>query len=144
MPDVTHYTVLLVDDNPLLLDLITEMLSEAQAITVFQATDGIQGLERCIELHPDCLVIDVKMPGLDGYQLVRALRGDPTTAGIPLVMLTAMAQDHNRFAGMASGADQYLVKPVTIDVLLHAIEVALAQSDTERANQLQNLVEGTL
>jgi DNA-binding response OmpR family regulator len=137
-----QYTVLLVDDNPLLIDLITAMLNESKAIKVICATDGVQGLEMCMQEHPDCMVIDVVMPGLDGFQLVRALRGDPITANIPLVILTAMAQDNARFTGLASGVDQYLVKPVTIDGLLQAIEFALSRSEADRALRLQNLAEG--
>jgi CheY-like chemotaxis protein len=87
------------------------------------------------------MVIDVKMPGLDGYQLVRAIRGDPETAGTPLVILTAMIQDSNRFAGIAAGVDCYLTKPVKPQDLVGAIQQAIARSESERRPQLRELVK---
>src|SRR5215475_9336046 len=102
-----RYTVLVVDDDPDLLQLLTDGLELLGNFTVVSATDGMQGLERFFEVRPDCMIIDVKMPGLDGYQLVRALRGDPESAATPLIILTAMAQDQNRMAGLVSGVDQY-------------------------------------
>ena len=94
-------TVLVIDDNLELLEVLAEGLELAGPFTVITANDGAQGLEECVTHHPDCLVIDVKMPQLNGYQLVRLLRGDQETAGIPLILLTALAQDHERFTGLA-------------------------------------------
>src|SRR5712691_10356197 len=112
IPSGTGYRVLISDDNRDLLDLITQSLTLLGDYTVVTADNGADGLSLVMELRPDCAVIDVKMPGLDGYQLVRALRGDPETAGTPLVILTALVQESNRFAGMAAGVDCYLTKPV--------------------------------
>src|SRR5215471_7547682 len=98
-----RYTVLIVDDDPDLLQLLTDGLELLGNFTVIPAEDGIQGLELFFDAHPDCVIIDVVMPGLDGYQLVRALRGDPESASTPLIMLTALAQDKNRFVGLAFG-----------------------------------------
>ncbi len=109
-PRGKRYAVLLVDDNRDLLLLITESLRMLGDYTIVTAENGVQGLHRAIEMRPDCMVIDIKMPGLDGYQLVRALRGDPATASMPLVMLTAMVQDSYRFAGLLAGADQFLTR----------------------------------
>src|SRR5271165_5273071 len=85
-------TILLIDDNPKLIKLFTEALREMCDYTLVTAENGIEGLEKFFEVRPDCVVIDVKMPGLDGYQLVRALRGDPDSAQTPLIIMTAMAQ----------------------------------------------------
>ncbi len=67
-------TILVVDDNPDLLHLISESLSMIGQYQVVRAVNGIEGLEKYYECQPDCVVIDVKMPGMDGYQLVRVLR----------------------------------------------------------------------
>ena len=139
-PDTVH-TILVVDDDPDLLQLITDGLQLLGHYRVVQAKDGEQGLERFFEVQPDCAIIDVVMPNLNGYQLVRALRGDPATAVTPLIVLTALAQDKNRFAGLASGADQYLIKPVSPRELIAAVARAIALGDSERAAQLQRLAE---
>ena len=67
-----RYTVLVVDDDLDLLQLLTDGLELLGNFTVVSATDGVQGLERFFEIRPDCMIIDIKMPGLDGYQLIRA------------------------------------------------------------------------
>ncbi len=79
------------------------------------------------------------MPELDGLQLVRTLRGDPATVDIPLIILTAMPQEKGRFASMASGADFFLTKPVTITNLVSAIQHAIATSQADRVKRLQQL-----
>ena len=134
-------TVLIVDDNLELLEVLSEGLELAGPFTVITASDGAQGLEYCLTYHPDCLVIDVKMPALNGYQLVRVLRGDPETAEIPLILLTALAQDYERFAGLAAGTDRYLIKPVTPRELAAAIREVLALSAQERERRFAQLVE---
>src|SRR5215472_1125601 len=134
-------TVLIVDDNFELLQVLSKGLKLAGPFTVITASDGAQGLEHCLTHRPDCLVIDVKMPGLTGYQLVRVLRGDPETADIPLILLTALAQDYERFAGLAAGTDLYLIKPVTPRELAAAIHEVRRLSAPERQHRFLQLVE---
>jgi len=134
-------TVLLVDDNPDLLDMLTLALRTMGGFTIIRACDGVSGLEQAIITQPDCAVIDVLMPGLSGVQLVRALRGDPVTADIPLIILTAMAQEKDLFTGMAAGADQYLTKPATPQAIIVAIHQAIALTRAERRRRLQQLAE---
>lgn len=134
-------TILIVDDNRDLLTLITESLTLLGDYLVVTADNGADGLARAVELRPDCLVIDVRMPGLDGYQLVRALRGDPETAGLPLVILTALTQDHHRFAGLLAGADRYLTKPIKPPELVAAIEETIRLSEAERKERLRALLD---
>jgi DNA-binding response OmpR family regulator len=134
-------TLLIVDDDRDLLPSLATMLETLTDFTVVTAENGAIGLERCYEAQPQCVVIDVKMPELDGYQLVRALRGDPATAGTPLIILTAMAQEQKRLAGLVAGVDQYLVKPVTPRELLAAIQTALQLTPDERLRRLRRLIE---
>jgi CheY-like chemotaxis protein len=136
-------TLLLVDDNPDLLAMLTLALKTLGNYTILRAPDGVNGLEQAVSAHPDCIVIDILMPGLDGYQLVRALRGDPETADIPLVILTAVAHDQGQFAGLAAGADQYLTKPATPQSLIAAIERAMALDRAERVRRLHALAESS-
>lgn len=135
------HTVLIVDDNHEVLTLITESLTLLGTCRVVTVDNGADGLARAIELRPACVVIDIRMPGLDGYQLVRALRGDPATAGLPLVILTALIQDHQRFAGLLAGADRYLTKPIKPPELVAAIEEAIRVSEREREERLRALLD---
>jgi DNA-binding response OmpR family regulator len=136
-------TVLVVDDNPRLLAFIADALQELGDFRVVTAANGARGLELFYDVQPDCMVIDVKMPGLDGYQLVRALRGDPTSAATALIILTAMTQEKDRMAGMLSGADQYLLKPVDPLDLVAAISRAVTMSADERRHRIRALAEGS-
>lgn len=136
-----QYTILIVDDNPALLQLLSLGLPDMGNFQVVTAEDGVDGLNKFYELSPDCMVIDVMMPELDGYQLVRALRGDPESALTPIIMLTALAQDRNKFAGLAAGVDQYLTKPVMTSELAAAIHRAIELADTERQRLYQSLVD---
>jgi DNA-binding response OmpR family regulator len=133
--------VLIVEDNPDLLDLLLLALPHLGPFRVVGVSDGIAGLEQFYALRPQCVVIDVRMPGLDGYQLVRALRGDAETAATPLIILTALAQQKEQFAGLAAGADLYLVKPVTPQDLVAAIRQVIALSEADRLQRLQALLD---
>lgn len=134
-------TVLIVDDNPLLLEFMQDALQELGNFSVVSAANGIEGLEQFYQIRPACVVIDVKMPGLNGYQLVRALRGDPETAQTPLILLTALAQDTDQLAGLATGADQYLRKPIDPLELVQAIDQAIQLSAEERIQHLLSLAD---
>jgi len=136
-----RYTVLLVDDNPDLRKLMSIGLPDLGDFEVVTDEDGIDGLTQCAELQPACMVIDVMMPGLDGYQLVRAVRGDPQTAHIPLIILTAKVQEKDQYIGHASGADQYLCKPVLPSELSRAIAAAITIGNDERTRKQLALVQ---
>lgn len=138
--DNTGYTVLVVDDSADLRALVAESLRKLGGFTVVTAEDGVAGLERYFEVQPDCIVIDVKMPGLDGYQLVRALRGDPASAATPLVILSAMVQDQDRLAGFFAGADEYLVKPVSPLELVQTIRRVIDRTIADRRERFRTLL----
>ena len=133
--------ILVVDDDPTLSALIADGLRLVGGYDVVVASDGVSGLERFSEALPDCVVVDVRMPGLNGYQMVRALRGDPTTADVPIVVLSALVQDHDELAGILSGADAYLFKPVKLVDLLEAIDSATRLSADARRQRAIWLTE---
>jgi CheY-like chemotaxis protein len=135
-----HRTILVVDDNPELLELLREGLSSH--FTIVLASNGAEGLNAVATTRPDCAIIDVRMPGIDGWQLVRTLRGDPATRDMPLIILTAMPEEQGLLPGLLSGADRYLSKPVLPSELIPAIRDAIALSAAERTRRLRSLVEG--
>jgi CheY-like chemotaxis protein len=137
--DQTRHTVLVVDDNPDLLELLLEGLSSQ--FTVRLARDGAEGLESVGQTHPDCAIVDVKMPGLDGWQLVRALRGDPETQDIPLIVLSAMPEDQGLLPSLLTGADRFLTKPVLPSELVQAIHEVLAIDEQDRKQRMRSLAE---
>lgn len=136
-----QYTVLLVEDNVELLELLKISLSQLGHFQILVASDGVRGLELMTMHRPDCAVIDLRIPGLDGYQLIRALRGDPNLAEIPLIVLTALVQEKDRFAGLASGADIYLTKPIMPQDLIAAIHRAIQRNESDRLEQLRRLAQ---
>ncbi len=140
-PSGAGHTVLVVDDNADLRALVAESLRKLGSFTVITAEDGAQGLERCFAIRPDCVVIDVVMPGLDGYQLIRALRGDPASSATPLVILSALEGERERLGGLLAGVDEYLVKPVSPLELVRTIAQVIDRSEEERRRRLRALLD---
>ena len=131
--------VLVIDDNPTIVELIKYAVKLQGVYQVIVAYDGEQGLERILAEHPDCVIIDVKMPKMDGYQLVRCLRGDTVTADIPLIILSAMTREEDQLTGLLSGADEYLTKPFKPAALNEAIERVLTLTPDERQRRNDSL-----
>ena len=130
--------ILVVDDDPHLLESLAEGLTAHFAILL--ARDGVEGLTNIVEAHPDCAIIDLKMPGLNGLQVVSALRGDAATRDIPLIILTAIPEDQGLLPSLISGVDRYLTKPVLPEDLITAIQQSIAISQGERRRRLHALV----
>ena len=90
------------------------------------AADGGEGLRLARELHPDLILMDIVMPGVNGFQATRELAADPATRSIPVIMVTSKAQESDRIWGLRQGAVDYLVKPVASDQLVRKAQAALA------------------
>jgi len=120
-------TLLVVDDEPDLRELLRVSLSLV-GHDVSVAADGHRGLEMTVETKPDAVVLDVMMPGLDGWSVLAALKSDtdPSVSGIPVLMLTARADDLDIVRGGIEGAVRYLTKPFAIKDLRQAVDDALA------------------
>jgi DNA-binding response OmpR family regulator len=118
--------VLVADDDPDILDLVRYRL-ERSGYTVATATDGVEALRLADELSPALAVLDVMMPSLNGFEVTRRLRETPSTAGIPVILLTARAQEADVQEGFASGADDYLRKPFSPRELSARVQAILGR-----------------
>lgn len=114
-------TILLIDDSDYIIEGTASLL-RFEGYTVLTAYNGRDGLALAREHHPDLIICDVSMPEMDGYTVLRHLREDPETASLRFMFFTARAEKTDMRTGMDIGADDYLVKPFTIEELLSAIE----------------------
>ena len=116
--------VLVVDDERELVELIAMNL-QRNGFDTLSAHDGSTGLDIARKQKPDLIVLDVMMPGLSGRDVTVALKGDPDTAGIPILMLTAKTEETDIIVGLSMGADDYVTKPFSMKVLLARIAAVL-------------------
>jgi twitching motility two-component system response regulator PilH len=117
--------VLIVDDSPTDVHVMQKALQEHGFRTV-SAADGGEALRMARELHPDLILMDIVMPGVNGFQATRALANDPQTKSIPVIMVSSKSQESDRVWGMRQGAVDYIVKPVVSDQLVRKAQAALA------------------
>ena len=103
--------VLVVDDEPRIRELGEAALGRHPELEAFVAADGPSAIEICRSAHPDLVFLDIMMPGMDGFDVCRTLKGDPATANIKIVVLTAFAQHATMQQALAAGADDYMTKP---------------------------------
>ena len=118
--------ILLVDDNADMRDYARRLL--AGRWTVVAVNDGTAALQAALADPPDLVLTDVMMPGLDGFELLRALRADPRTRTLPVILLSARAGEESRLEGLEAGADDYLVKPFSSRELIARVGAHLAAS----------------
>jgi twitching motility two-component system response regulator PilH len=125
-PTPSLATVLIVDDSPTETTIFRNALVKA-GFRVETAVNGEEGVEAAQRLHPDLILMDVIMPGLNGFQATRMLKRDPATAQIPVIVVTTKSQQTDRAWGLRQGAVDYLVKPVDPKELVARVKVALGE-----------------
>ena len=123
-------TVLLVDDNRDMRDYVRRLL--AQRFVVKTASNGKVALDLAVADPPDLVLTDVMMPEMNGFELLAALRDNPTTAQVPVIMLSARAGEESRVEGLQSGVDDYLVKPFTARELVARVESQIRMAEFRR------------
>ncbi|MDP2903730.1 MAG: response regulator transcription factor [Methylovulum sp.] len=128
-PLTRNGTVMIVDDTPGNLALLSDTLSEAD-YRVLVATDGLSAIEQMHYLKPDIILLDVMMPGIDGFETCRRLKADPETAHIPVLFMTGLSELDDLLRGFGEGAQDYIVKPIRPPEVLARIEVHLNQART--------------
>ncbi len=142
-------TILVVDDEATLREVVRRYL-EREAFRVIEADSGAAALRLLHEERPDLIVLDVMLPGLDGFALARRLR-DPADRGVilvegsvPIVMLTARSEEADRLAGFELGADDYVVKPFSPRELVMRIKAVLRRAAPDVPQSAQPLIVGDL
>jgi two-component system, OmpR family, phosphate regulon response regulator PhoB len=144
MPKANHHaepsaaTILVVDDEPDIVELIVYNLQEG-GYRVLSATDGARALDLAKSHLPDLLVLDVMMPEINGIEVVRRLRSQSETSSLPIIMLTARSQEADELEGLGAGADDYITKPFSMQVLMARIEAL-----TRRAAGSKSSIGSTL
>ena len=123
--------VLVIEDDEIVARTIERSLrGEEFKITV--ANSGIEGLKIARKIIPDIVILDVVMPGMDGYTVCREMRADPALQDVPILFLTAKIKDEDKIAGFNAGADDYLSKPFNIDELILRVRAILRRSQRTR------------
>jgi PleD family two-component response regulator len=124
--------ILVADDDPDIARLVALDL-EVEGYEIEVVHDGLSALRRAFEWSPDLVVLDVMMPGLDGVEVLRRLRASASTAALPVLLLTAMAESSDKVAGLGAGADDYVVKPFDPAELLARVQTVLRRTAEARA-----------
>jgi twitching motility two-component system response regulator PilH len=118
---MTIQKILLVDDSKTELHYMSELLGKS-GFSVRTAENGEEAMKRLGEDKPDLILMDVVMPGQNGFQLTRAISRDPLYADVPIIMCTSKNQETDRVWGMRQGARDYITKPLDTDELLAKIK----------------------
>jgi DNA-binding response OmpR family regulator len=119
--------ILVADDDMDIRDLVAFKLEQA-GFDVTAVDNGLAALTAARQVLPDLVVLDVMMPGMSGIDVCRELRGDHNTAGLPIILLTARAQEGDVQVGFGVGADDYIVKPFSPRELVSRVEAVLART----------------
>lgn len=120
-----RHTLLYVEDNPANLMLVEQIINDHPSIRMLSARDAILGIGMARTQLPDVILMDINLPGINGFEALRLLRNDPLTSHIPVVALSANAMEFDINKGIKAGFFRYLTKPIKINELLNALEDAL-------------------
>ena len=133
--------ILIVDDEVVLVETIAYNLEQA-GYQVVTAADGVSALEAAHREHPDLIILDVMLPGMDGLEVCRQLRREDETATTPIVMLTAKTEEIDKVVGLEVGADDYVTKPFGRRELLARVRALIRRSDYPSLHTTDNNQDG--
>ena len=123
-PHVLH--VLCVEDNPVNLQLVRELIALRPQVRLSTAEDGLSGLQRALAEPPELVLLDIQLPDIDGLEVMRRLRAEARTAGCRIVALSADAMPERISAALAAGFDDYWTKPIQFDAFLGHLDRMVA------------------
>ncbi|NUN63994.1 hybrid sensor histidine kinase/response regulator [Pseudanabaena biceps] len=130
--------VLVVDDNPTNLSVLVNLLRDV-GLRVLVATDGESAIEQIVYVKPDLILLDVMMPGIDGFETCQILKADATTAKIPIIFMTALSETVDKVRGLSLGAVDYITKPFEHEEVLVRIRTHMTLARQSRTIESQNL-----
>lgn len=131
--------ILIIDDTELMVKYITDILTTA-GYDVVSAHNGIEGMQKVREEKPDLVLLDIVMPGMDGFEVCKTLRDDESNNLMPIIMLTSQGNEDDKLTGLELGADDYIIKPFIQRELLSRVNNTLRRIDRNRwANPLTGL-----
>ena len=131
------HTILIVDDTPANLGVIVESL-EDHGFRVVVAQDGEEGLQRADFVQPDLILLDVMMPGLDGFEVCRRLKALASTRDIPVIFMTSLTETENKVAAFKAGGVDYVTKPLRIDEVMARVNTHLNLHTMQKQLEAQN------
>jgi diguanylate cyclase (GGDEF)-like protein/PAS domain S-box-containing protein len=137
LPDIQGRTILIVDDIPTNLAIAVDYLEDS-GFNVMVAQDGEEGVERTQLIQPDLILLDVMMPGIDGFETCRRLKTIESTRDIPVIFMTALADTSDKVKAFAAGAVDYVIKPFQIEELLARIKTHLTLRAVQKQLVSQN------
>jgi CheY-like chemotaxis protein len=129
--DFSKFSVLAVDDIPLNLLLVEKMLSRFN-FKFRKATNGQLALDAVAQEKPDLILLDLMMPGIDGFEVIRRLRANPETADIQIVILSALTSNEDIIKGFDVGANDFIMKPIIMEKLLTCVVTHLQLAEAKR------------
>ena len=122
MTTIPNYTCLVVEDSPMMRQLIVFALSRIKNMTVTEADDGIVGLKKLAQSRFDLIITDINMPIMDGLKLVRKIRTDEKHKDVPVIVITTEGSKEDRERAMALGASAYITKPIQAPQVIETVK----------------------
>ena len=122
----TMHRVLYIEDNPANLKLVEQLIERRPDLRMLSAGDAVYGIELARTARPQLIIMDINLPGIDGFEALRLLRTDPVTCGIPVVALSVNAQPRDEARGLKAGFFRYLTKPLQVRVFMDTLDAAIA------------------
>jgi two-component system alkaline phosphatase synthesis response regulator PhoP len=129
--------ILVIEDDPSTLRL-TKYILEQEGYQVLTAPNGLEGLRKAKNEELDLIILDIVLPGVDGFEICHRLRAEPQTAQLPILMVSAKAREIDKATGLKMGADDYIIKPADPSEIVSRVESLLAKKTAKPPNGLDN------
>jgi CheY-like chemotaxis protein len=126
-----------VEDNPANLKLVEQIIARHPDILLLKAVNGNSGIETARLSRPDAILMDINLPGINGFEALEILRADPATTHIPVIAISANAMPHDIERGLKAGFFRYIIKPIKVNEFMAALDMALAHAENNPPKESQ-------